>query len=87
MDRPDFVPDTTLREWGFTKYRRTSTAWLRPHEPGEDMSGISVSDPDRNRIHEAGGMVAINPADPADQWYVNRDYFRSNFAEDTDGTE
>lgn len=61
----------------FQKYRRTNIAEMRPYVPGEDLSQISVSkedDPETDR-----GMIARNPDNHADQWYVARAYFEKNF--------
>jgi hypothetical protein len=49
---------------------------MRPYEPGEELSSISVSKEDHPK---AGGMIARNPANHADQWYINPEYFAKNF--------
>jgi hypothetical protein len=59
-------------------YRRTGVTEMRPYVPGESLAGISVNDQDTP--HE-GGMIARNPAHPADQWYVNAEYFQQNMEE------
>lgn len=61
----------------FKKYRRTNIAEMRPYIKGEDLSIISVSkedDPNNDM-----GMVARNPKNHKDQWYVARKYFEDNF--------
>jgi hypothetical protein len=63
----------------FKKYRRTNTAEMRLYEPGENLDGVSVSATD---TPVAGGMIARNPADHTDQWYVAPEYYANNFAED-----
>lgn len=64
----------------FTKYRRKQIAELRPYEPGEDMSGISISAPDKEAgSPKAGDMIARNPNNHADQWLVAKKYFEDNF--------
>lgn len=60
--------------WQF--YRRKGTAMMRPYLPGESLEGISVSAVD---TPELGGMIATNPANRADQWYVAKKYFEDNF--------
>ena len=57
------------------RYRRTGVSELRPYEPGEDLTAISVSATDTPR---RGGMIARNPQNHADQWYVNEDYILRN---------
>jgi len=53
-------------------YRRKGITEMRPYVVGEDLTGISVSAQD---TPEAGGMIARDPGNPADQWYVNAEYF------------
>ena len=64
-----------MSEW--KNYRRTNVATMRPYVKGEDLSKISVSaedDPETDM-----GMVAVNPKNAADQWYVARAHFEDNF--------
>lgn len=61
----------------FKQYRRTNIAEMRPYEPGEPLDGISVADVDDPETDF--GMVARNPKNHADQWYVARQYFIDNF--------
>lgn len=63
----------------FKQYVRTNIAEMRPYVSGEDLTNISVSkedDPDNDM-----GMVARNPKNHADQWYVAFQYFEDNFME------
>ncbi len=64
----------------FTQYRRKQIAELRPYVDGEDMAGISVSDPDKQAgSPKAGDMIARNPKNHADKWLVAAQYFADNF--------
>ncbi len=64
----------------FKQYRRKAIADLRPYVPGEDMTGISVSEVDHNAgSPKAGDMIARNPLNEADKWLVAKDYFAINF--------
>lgn len=61
------------------KYLRTNVAEMRPYIPGESMQKVSV-----NRVDDPPtdlGMVARNPNNHNDQWYVAREYFENNFKE------
>lgn len=54
------------------RYRRTNVAEMRPYVPGEDLTNISVSAPDRDLfandlIKFERGMIARNPKNPEDQ--------------------
>lgn len=62
-------------EW--KQYKRTNVIEMRPYILGEDLAGISVSDQDDPPNDH--GMVARNPKNHADQWYVARAYFEENF--------
>jgi len=65
------------------KYRRTNIAEMRPYIFGEDLAGISVADVD-DPVNDMG-MVARNPNNHKDQWYVARKYFEENFEEKEGG--
>lgn len=54
---------------------------MRPYIKGEDLSGVSVSEADNPETDL--GMIARNPDDHADQWYVSRQWFTDKFIEAT----
>ena len=56
-------------------YRRKGVTEMRPYVEGEDLTGVSVSERD---TPQPGGMIARNPANREDQWYVNAEYFEAN---------
>lgn len=60
----------------FKQYRRKGLSEMRPYVKGEDLSGVSVSDVDHPE--QDMGMIARNPKNHADQWYVARKYFEEN---------
>ena len=60
----------------FKNYRKKNVQPLRPYRLGEDMRGISVAVCD---TPEVGGMIAVNPADPSDKWYVAKKFFEDNY--------
>ena len=66
----------------FKKYRRTQTAEMRHNIKGEDISGISTSKVDHPESDM--GMIARNPLNHKDQWYVAKKYFQNNFASVSD---
>lgn len=49
---------------------------MRPYVPGEDLTGISVSDQD---TPELGGMIARNADNHKDQWYIAKDFYEKNY--------
>lgn len=58
------------------QYRKRSLQEMRPFVPGEDLAGVSVSPEDKP---ELGGMIARNPDNHKDQWYIGKDFFRRNY--------
>ena len=60
----------------FKQYRKKGVAEMRRYAAGENLSGISVSKED---TPEPGGMIARNPVNHDDQWYVAKEYFEKNF--------
>ena len=63
----------------FRKYKRTNIAEMRPYILGEDLTGTSVAKTDSPSIDM--GMIARNPKNHKDQWYVAKKYFEDNFEE------
>jgi hypothetical protein len=64
----------------FKQYRRRQIAELRPWEPSDDMTGISVSEADSQAgSPKPGDMIARNPLNHKDQWLVAAKYFADNF--------
>jgi hypothetical protein len=65
----------------FKLYRRKGGSEMRAHVPGEPLENISVSEEDRQSgcLREPGGMIARNPENHADQWYVNKEWFEANY--------
>lgn len=59
----------------FKKYIRKGFSELRPYIPGEDLSAVSIADVD---TPEKGGMIARNPKNHKDQWYVAKKCFDDN---------
>ena len=64
-----------MAEW--KHYRRTNIAEMRPYVVGEDLRNVSVSDQDDPVTDK--GMIARNPKNHKDQWYVARAYCEANF--------
>lgn len=70
----------------FEPYRRKQIAELRPWTPGDDMTRVSISSPDKEAgSPKAGDMIARNPKNHADQWLVAAQYFADNFEPVTSG--
>ncbi len=62
----------------YKNYRKTAVQPMRPYVPGESMEGVSVSPED---TPELGGMIAVNPSNPSDKWYVAKNFFNKNYVE------
>lgn len=62
----------------FKNYRKKKLQPMRPYVPGEELFDVSISDEDNP---EEGGMIAVNPENPRDQWYVAKAFFEANYEE------
>jgi len=60
----------------FKKYTRKDFSEMRFYEAGEDLAEVSVSDQDSPETDM--GMVARNPKNHKDMWYVAKKYFEDN---------
>jgi len=60
----------------FMNYRKRNLQPMRPYILDENLEGVSVSDEDTPAV---GGMVAVNPSNPSDQWYVAQAFFEENY--------
>lgn len=58
------------------QYKRKGLSEMRHYKSGEDLSKISVADVDDPENDM--GMVARNPENHDDKWYVARKYFEDN---------
>ena len=64
----------------FKSYERKGSVDARPYVEGEDMTGVSLSDADRDTGHpKVGGMIARGATDHNDRWYINEGYFKANY--------
>lgn len=61
----------------FKQFKRTNVAEMREYVMGEDLTNISVSKEDNPE--QDMGMVARNPENHNDMWYVSKQYFQDNF--------
>ena len=70
-----------MNEDKFKQYQRSTMGEMRPYEPGEDLSKITVNDDDKQRYGcpKEGDMVARSPQDRDNQWLVAKEYFEANF--------
>ncbi|SFQ16466.1 hypothetical protein [Parafilimonas terrae] len=61
------------------QYKRKGLSEMRPYIKDEDLTGVSVSKEDNPETDM--GMIARNPKNHEDKWYVARKYFEDNFEE------
>jgi len=62
----------------FKNYRKKNVQPMRPYIIGEDLTDISVNKED---TPEEGGMIAANPSNQEDKWYVGKEFFEANYEE------
>lgn len=64
----------------YKQYRRSQIAELADWTPDFDMTGVSISEPDRAAgSPKQGDKIARNPVNHADRWLVAAAYFAANF--------
>ena len=64
----------------FKEYRKKNTQFLRPYEEGENVTGISISIPDKeNGSPLPGDMIAVSKDDNTDKWLVSKEFFDKNY--------
>lgn len=68
-----------MSDQNWKQYRRKGLSEMRPYVKGEDLTGISVSKEDDPETDM--GMIARDPNNHKDSWYVNRGYFEKNLEE------
>lgn len=61
---------------GFVNYIKKIVQPMRPYVPGENLSKISVF---RLDTPELGGMIAVNPRNSKDSWYVSKSFLDANY--------
>jgi hypothetical protein len=76
----------------FKTYKRVGEIEAREAEPADwpnkyDLRRISISPADWENGFTQGGMVARNPANHDDQWYIAPDYFAKHYAEIASGMD
>jgi len=62
--------------WNF--YKKIGTQKMRSYVPGEDLTGVSVSEAD---TPEEGGMIARG-ADDGALWYISKRFLELNYRPD-----
>jgi hypothetical protein len=62
----------------FKNYVKTGITPMRPYVPGEDLTGVSLTE---GVVPEEGGMIACDPNNESDMWYVAPEYFEDNYEE------
>lgn len=60
----------------FKNYHKRAVQPMRPYVAGESLAGVSVNAED---TPGDGGMIAVNPNNPRDQWYVAKQFFQENY--------
>jgi hypothetical protein len=66
-----------MSDW--KQYKRKGLSEMRPYVAGEDVSDVSISEPDKAAGSPTeGDMIARNPKNHADQWLVAKKYFDDN---------
>lgn len=63
----------------WNNYKRKGLSEMRPYVLGEELTGVSISEADKqNGSPKEGDMIARNPKNHDDQWLVAKKYFEDN---------
>ena len=65
-----------IQDLRFKNYKKNNVQPMRPYEVGEDMTNINV---DETTIPALGGMIAIDPQNLSDRWYISPEFFAANY--------
>lgn len=61
-------------------FKKKKVQEMTPWTPEIDMTGVSVSDADKqNGSPKSGDMIAVNPQNKADRWLVAEKFFQDNY--------
>ena len=63
----------------FKTYKRKGSVEARPYVDGEDLTGVSLSEADKQLPTLVGGMVARSADNHKDLWYINEAFFNKNY--------
>lgn len=63
-----------MHDWKL--YKRRGYTEARPYVPGEDLTGVGIP---AGVTPVEGGVIARDPSNPNDRWYVTRDLFWATF--------
>lgn len=65
-----------LKEGKMPLYRKKVLQEMRPYTPGENMEGVSI---ENGVVPIEGGMIAQNPDNPLDIWYISPEFMKANY--------
>ena len=62
----------------YKTYRKKLLQPMKPYTLGDSLERVSISEED---TLETGGMIAVNPNNHDDKWYVGKAFFEANYEE------
>ena len=60
----------------YSEFVKPAAQLMRPYVDGESMKGILVNKEDKP---EVGGMIAVNPDNTEDKWYIGKAFMADNY--------
>lgn len=66
----------TGKKMDYKTYKFNGEIEVRSYVEGENLKWVTVG---KHDTPQKGGMIARDPADPDDVWYITRKYFKQNF--------
>jgi len=73
------MSEETKKTEEYKEFQKTGITEMRPYRLGESMDGITVSKDDYPAKDQ--GMIARDPKNHENRWYVNREFFEKNYEE------
>ena len=61
----------------YKEYAKLTKQAMYPYDVGMSMEGVSISEMD---YPEVGGMIAFDPNNQEDRWYISKAFFEANYA-------
>lgn len=68
----------------YKNYIKKGIQPMRPYVPGEDLTGVGIP---VNENPVKGGMIAVDPTNPVDKWYISERLFKENYILPQDAPE
>ena len=63
----------------YQNHKKKGTTLIRYYVPGEDLTGVSISDADKKQGCPKKGDMIARGKNPEDKWLINEVYYNDNY--------